>query len=254
MTVLIPPDRQAEEPEILARLRRGERVEHYETVRRRKDGSSVAISLTVSPIKDATGRVVGASKIARDISERKRAEERQELLLREMSHRVKNLFAVASGLVRLSARSAQTPSEMAEALQARLSALSRVHGLTRAGLIDPPEAEKDTTLHGLIQVIFAPYLGPESHDRLSVSGCNLTIRSTAITSLALLLHELATNAVKYGAFSNSQGCILITCSVEENVLLLQWKGTWRTAAQRRATACRVRHDARRADGGGSVWR
>lgn len=75
ITILIPPDHLAEEPRILERIRRGERVDHYETVRRRKDGSLVDISLTVSPIKDAEGKVVGASKIARDISERKRAAE-----------------------------------------------------------------------------------------------------------------------------------------------------------------------------------
>ena len=76
VTILMPEDRQDEEPSILERIRRGERVAHYETVRRRKDGSLVDISLTVSPIRDAEGRIVGASKIARDISERRRAEER----------------------------------------------------------------------------------------------------------------------------------------------------------------------------------
>ena len=75
ITMLIPPDRQHEEPEILARLKRGERVDHFETIRVRKDGSPLEISLTISPIKDATGRVIGASKIARDITERKEAEE-----------------------------------------------------------------------------------------------------------------------------------------------------------------------------------
>jgi PAS domain S-box-containing protein len=73
--LLIPDDRQEEEPEILARLRRGERVDHFETVRRRRDGSLVDISLTISPVKDSHGRIIGASKIARDISERKRAYE-----------------------------------------------------------------------------------------------------------------------------------------------------------------------------------
>jgi PAS domain S-box-containing protein len=77
---LIPPDRQHEEPGILARLRSGQRIDHYETVRRRKDGSDVEVSLTVSPVKDETGKVVGASKIARDISERKRAEMIQQAL------------------------------------------------------------------------------------------------------------------------------------------------------------------------------
>ena len=82
-----------EEPEIIGRVRRGERVDHYDTVRRRKDGSLIDISLTVSPLKDADGRIVGASKIARDITERKRAQEQQKLLVNEMKHRVKNSLA-----------------------------------------------------------------------------------------------------------------------------------------------------------------
>src|SRR5579871_3550912 len=74
ITILIPSDRLDEEPQILSRLRRGERVDHFETVRRRKDGALLDISLTISPVKDATGKIIGASKIARDISERKQAE------------------------------------------------------------------------------------------------------------------------------------------------------------------------------------
>ena len=74
VTILIPPDRLSEEPHILDRLRRGERIDHFETVRMRKDGSLLDISLTISPVKDSAGRVVGASKIARDITDRKRTE------------------------------------------------------------------------------------------------------------------------------------------------------------------------------------
>ena len=77
---LIPPERQHEEPGILARLRVGERIDHYETVRRRKDGSLVEVSLTVSPLKDDNGKIVGASKIARDITDRKRAQRIQQAL------------------------------------------------------------------------------------------------------------------------------------------------------------------------------
>ena len=79
-TILIPHDRLDEEREILGRIWRGECVDHYETVRRCKDGSLLDISLTVSPLKDAAGKIVGASKIARDITERRRAQERQKLL------------------------------------------------------------------------------------------------------------------------------------------------------------------------------
>jgi PAS domain S-box-containing protein len=89
ITILIPPDRLDEEPGILARIRRGERVDHYETVRRRKDGSPVDISLTVSPIRDDKGAIVGASKIARDITERKEAEAK----LRDSERQLKDLLA-----------------------------------------------------------------------------------------------------------------------------------------------------------------
>src|SRR5262245_9805246 len=80
ITILIPPERLDEEPSILGRIRRGERVDPYETVRQRKDGERIQISLTVSPIIDAAGKVVGASKIARDITQRKRTEEIQKTL------------------------------------------------------------------------------------------------------------------------------------------------------------------------------
>jgi len=76
VTILMPPDRLNEEPKILERIRRGERLEHYETIRQRKDGKLIEISLTVSPIKDAAGKVIGASKIARDISAQKEAEQK----------------------------------------------------------------------------------------------------------------------------------------------------------------------------------
>ena len=97
ITILIPEDRMDEEPEILGRMRRGERVDHYDTVRRRKDGSLIDISLTISPLKDADGRIIGASKIARDITERKRAQEQQKLLVNEMQHRIKNSLATDTG-------------------------------------------------------------------------------------------------------------------------------------------------------------
>ena len=79
--LIIPPDRWSEEDEVLARIRRGERIDHFETIRRAKDGHLLNISLTVSPVKDKTGKIVGASKVARDITERKRAEEERERLL-----------------------------------------------------------------------------------------------------------------------------------------------------------------------------
>ena len=107
ISLLIPPDRPDEEPTILERLRKGQRIEHYETVRRRKDGAFIDISLSVSPLADAAGTIVGASKIARDITERRRAVAQQEMLVREISHRVKNAFTVVNGILAISARYAK---------------------------------------------------------------------------------------------------------------------------------------------------
>src|SRR6202007_105496 len=102
ITLLIPQDRHSEEREILTRIRRGERIDHFETVRQRKNGSLIVVSLTVSPVNDANGKIVGASKIARDITERKKNQELIVTLAREAEHRSKNLLAHAMGPVHLS--------------------------------------------------------------------------------------------------------------------------------------------------------
>ena len=224
ITVLIPSQRLDEEAKILSRIRRGERVEHYETIRRRKDGSLVEISLTVSPVRNAAGEIVGASKIARDISERRRAQEQQQLLLREMNHRIRNLFALCSGVVTLSARSANTPQDLAFAVRERLGALARAHGLTLSQSEDNAKTEQPATLHALIQTIVAPYDPQENEDesRVAVSGPDIPIASGSVTSLALLLHEFATNAAKYGALSTPAGRVDINCLDDGDQFVLTW--------------------------------
>jgi PAS domain S-box-containing protein len=226
VSLLIPEDRPDEEPSILQRLRRGERIEHYETVRRRKSGELIDISLSVSPLEDDTGKIVGASKIARDITVRRHAQEMQTLLLGEMRHRINNLFAVTNSLVTLSARSSKTPKEMETAIKERLAALSRAQQLTRPGLIQKEfEIGEQATLKGLIAAIFAPYAaaGSKGPARIMVTGCDQEIDDRAVTSAALLLHELATNATKYGALSASAGVVHIDCSSKEDWLAIHWE-------------------------------
>jgi PAS domain S-box-containing protein len=223
VTLIIPADRQEEEAMILDKLRRGEAVRHFETVRQRKDGSLIDISLTISPIKDARGRVIGASKIARDITELTKARDRQQLLLREMSHRVKNLFALSGSIVGLSARSAGSAQELAESTRERLAALARAHSLTFAhNVVDA--SEQPATLQSLIKTIVAPFDGPgkDGKSRISISGVNLPVAGSAVASLALLLHEFATNAAKYGSLSTDEGAIDIACSSDGDHLALIW--------------------------------
>jgi PAS domain S-box-containing protein len=220
ITIVIPADRLDEEPKILARIRRGERVEHFETIRRRKDGSPVEISLTVSPIRNRAGEIVGASKIARDITERQRARERQILLLREMSHRVKNLFALAGAIVTLSTRTARSPEDLAEQVRNRLGTLARAHELTLPDLRSE-QAVTPTTLEVLARTIASAF--EEGTDgRITIAGPEVAVGGHAVTSLALLLHELATNAAKYGALSAASGRIAIVWTVEDDVLSLSW--------------------------------
>jgi PAS domain S-box-containing protein len=220
VTIIIPPDRLDEEPVILGKINRGERIEHFETVRQRKDGSLIDISLTISPIRNSSGKVVGASKIARDITELRKARDRQHLLMREMSHRVKNLFALSGSIVGLSARWAKSPHELAEAARARLSALARAHALTFSHGFDEA-ADRPTTVHSLVRTIVAPFDEPEV-PRIKLTGIDAEVSGSAVTSLALLLHEFATNAAKYGALSSAEGTVKVVLAEEDDSLLIHW--------------------------------
>jgi PAS domain S-box-containing protein len=225
VTLLIPVERHNEEPAILDRIRRGERVEHYETIRQRKDGTLIDISLTISPLRDSEGKIIGASKIARDITVSKRAEEQQRLLLREMDHRIKNLFALAGGVVALSARSATTKEELSSAVSGRLAALAKAHTLTLRPFSATDQSTKNsTTLHALIETILSPHDGltDDGRPRLTISGPDLPIAGSSVTSFALLLHEFATNAAKYGALSTPHGAIAIDCSEDDGRFTLTW--------------------------------
>lgn len=222
VTILIPPDRLDEEPAILSRIRRGQRFEHYETVRRRKDGTLVDISLSVSPIFDAGGNIVGASKIARDISDRRRAEEQKALLFGEMNHRVKNLFALAAGLVNLSARGATSIPDLVSDLQGRFLALSRAHSLTLSTI--EAEHHEVATLHALIAEVTEPYrLDRACERRINVAGPDIQLGPNAVTNIALLLHEFATNALKYGALSDPTGQVQIECEDLGNEFRIVWR-------------------------------
>jgi PAS domain S-box-containing protein len=226
ITLLIPDNRQDEEPRIMDRIRRGRRVAHYETVRRRKDGSLVEVSSTVSPIKDRSGRVVGASSISRNIAERRRAEEQERLLLREMNHRIKNLFALATGVVTLCAQSAKTAPELAEMIRHRLGALARAHALTLPEITGTgTKIERSATLAALVRTVLSPYDAGWHEDGRGtlISGPEVLIGAKAASHFSLLLHEFATNAAKYGALSAAEGRVYVEWTIADDSLHLIWK-------------------------------
>lgn len=192
----------------------------------RPDGSWVWVNNSVFGIRGPKGDAEGVMAVCIDIGDRKRAEEQQTLLMREMSHRVKNLFAITSSVVALSARTAKTTEDMASAVQDRLGALTRAHELTRPGLMGVRvNASQDTTFHALIGAIFSPYgqKGSKGRECVIIDGPDVRVAGGAVTSLALILHEFATNAAKYGALSSLTGYVKIDCSIENDELLLTWK-------------------------------
>lgn len=225
VAVLIPADRHDEEPHILSRIRAGEAIDHYETIRRRKDGSLIEISLSVFPIRNRQGRIIGAAKIARDITERRRAEVQQHLLIQEMNHRIKNLFTLAGSVVALSKRSAVTVEDLASAVSGRLNALALAHTLTVPATSQASEREAQaTTLHALVRTITAPYdhAAQSGGSRISLTGADIELSGAAVTSFALLLHEFATNAAKYGALSSPEGAVDVRCEEVGDMLMLTW--------------------------------
>jgi PAS domain S-box-containing protein len=205
--MLIPEDRLDEEPMILAKIQRGERIEHYETVRRRKDGSLVDVSLTTSPIKDAQGRVIGASKIARDITDRRRLEQRQRLLLGEMKHRIKNTLATVQAVVAQTLHSIS--KEEQSAFEGRLGALARAHDLLTT------ESWDVAPIRDAVCGALEPF-EDQSDPRFEIDGPD-QVKLDADTSLmlAMVLHELATNAVKYGALSAPGGRVQVAWSAPD---------------------------------------
>ena len=215
ITILIPEERREEETEILKRIRRGERVEHFETVRRRKDGSLIDISLTVSPVTDETGRIIGASKVARDISEQKRREAQINLMAREADHRTNNLLAVAQATVHLT--QADTTAGLKAAIEGRLRALANAHSL----LAQARWAGAD--LRELAEEELSPYFR-NGDPRAQIEGPTLLLKPESAQAMAMALHELATNAAKYGALSKPSGRVGVQWSVEAGRRLqLTWK-------------------------------
>lgn len=217
ITLIFPDDRMDEEADFIARLSRGERISNLETIRKRKDGTLVPISLTVSPVRNSNGKIIGASKIARDITLQRQAVERQQLLLSEMRHRVGNSFAVAGGLLSIAARQADSVQELVTVMRQRLLALASVHA---RAFDDPAGARPEgTTLVQLIKSILEPFNGGAA---VTLDVPELNVCPAAITPLSLAFFELATNAVKYGGLSEAGDGIAIRALEHDDRLIVQW--------------------------------
>jgi two-component sensor histidine kinase len=158
-----------------------------------------------------------------DVTSRKNAEEAHALLAEEMSHRVKNLLAIACGLTAITSRAADSAPAMAHDLTQRLMALGRAHDLVRPS---PGKGENEALLGDLLSVLLAPYDGMgDFTGRVRVSVPKMIVGEASATTLALAIHELATNALKYGSLSAAAGMLDISCHIDGRDLILIWTET-----------------------------
>jgi PAS domain S-box-containing protein len=198
--MLIPESLRSEEDDIIARIKRGERVESFETVRCRKDGTSIAVFLTISPVKDEAGTIIGASTIARDITPAKEAEQRIRILLREVNHRMKNQFAVILSIIRETSNRSTSQQEFEARVRDRIMALSRSHDLL---------VNTDWAGASLAELIYE-HLNVFGHDeQVVISGPLVTLNANAVQNLGMAMHELGTNSAKYGALADGGGSVKI---------------------------------------------
>jgi two-component sensor histidine kinase/CheY-like chemotaxis protein len=187
-------------------------------VRIAKSGRRVDLSLSVSPIRDHTGRVVGASKVARDISDRKRAEEVQRLLIDELNHRIKNTLATVQAIATQTLRRSPDPAAFVASFSGRIQSLARAHSLLTGASFQGAD------IHELVRDQLQ--LGGEPDQRLAWSGPSLTLEAQTALHMALVLHELGTNARKYGALSTPDGRVSVNWEVhtqDGRRLRLDWR-------------------------------
>jgi PAS domain S-box-containing protein len=211
LLILFPPERVEAADQVVSNLAKGLGYNAVETVRLRKDGRPIQVELSISPIRDSEGRVVAAATVCRDISERKRAEETERMLLREVDHRSNNLLAVIQSIAQRSLSGDSLP-EAKQAFESRLQALARINQrLTTSDWVG-------LSLKELVRQELDAFAA-----RTEIEGVDISLSPQNAQNFSLALHELATNAVKYGALSNATGRIGIFWTVADHNRVLKFK-------------------------------
>ncbi len=204
--ILFADDADEEFEEKYRNLRLGQTVLR-DAIRRRKDGEPINVAINAAPMRDVDGEIIGFSAVLRDITERKRVERHLRVVMRELSHRTKNLLAVIIAMVRQTSRTSSDVDVLQKHLIDRLQSLSASHDLL------VKEDWAGASLQELIGAVLQPFIGTNS-EALETSGPAVFVNATAAQNLGLALHELATNAAKYGSLSVPTGRIGVTCSFE----------------------------------------
>ncbi|WP_084176100.1 sensor histidine kinase [Brevundimonas bacteroides] len=189
---------------------------------RRHDGVYRWTLGRAQPIRDEHGSITRWFGTCTDIDDLKRMEQGKELLSQELSHRIKNIFAVVSALIALSAREHPEARAFASAVRNRINALARAHEFVRPHSEVSKPTVGDTTLHTFLGALFRAYADGDGRPRVRIEGEDATFDDQAATSVALLFHELATNAAKYGALSAPGGHVLLRTRKAGDRFVLTW--------------------------------
>ncbi len=208
-----------EQKDLLRRARAGAVVGPIETVRRRRDGTSVPVELTIAPLKGFDGQVISLVGILRDISARKRTEAHRSLVVDELNHRIKNTLATVQSIVAHAMRDATSLDAFGVTFAARFTALVATHGLLTR------DEWKGAQLSEIVETELLPYGAPNTQ-RWTAAGPDLFFLPAPALSLGMMVHELATNAAKYGALSSPGGHVDVLWQTRDvggvNRLTLVW--------------------------------
>ena len=200
-------------------LKEGRAVRGEEAIAERPDGTRVPFIPFPTPLRDASGRVIGAINMLVDITERKRAEEHQRVLIDELNHRVKNTLATVQSIATQTIRTSADIESFSENFEARLLSLSKAHELLTR------QAWTGVNLRDIVCQELEPY-DDGSATRVRLEGADLILEPRVGLALSLVLHELTTNAAKYGALSDEQGIVTVRWSASESgtpdVLRIDW--------------------------------
>lgn len=176
------------------------------------------------PVRNVHGSITRWIGTCTDIDEAKRNAALGELVSRELSHRIKNIFAVIAGLIGISSPKSADASAYAKEVSGRIAALGRAHNFARPHGPESAILQNFGGLHGLLAELMSPYDHAEGR-RYAISGQDVAVGDRSATPLALLIHELATNAVKYGALSEGKGRVAITTDVRDDQVVIIWAET-----------------------------
>ncbi|WP_129790792.1 HWE histidine kinase domain-containing protein [Sphingosinicella sp. CPCC 101087] len=189
---------------------------------RRKDGTEFWASIFISPVRDVSGAVIQHFASFTDLTRHKDEQAQSRMLIDELNHRVKNTLATVQSIVSQALRNATDPAVIRESIESRLFALSRSHDLLTR------ENWQSAGLHDVIVAALEPFgIANGRKERFVITGTNIRFPPNAALALGIAFHELATNAVKYGAFSNNHGCITVDWTILPSPsgrrLILHWR-------------------------------